>query len=104
MKKGHAFHYAAPRTCTDAAETAGTEAFLMTRLTPETTGCEEHTPQIIIRLLGRSIRSHAVSTGEIFSRFGLGMQGRSEPGRKTGAPGRCERRRRRELRARIRSR
>ena len=30
------------------------------------------TPQIIIRLLGRSIRSHAVSTAEIFSRLGIG--------------------------------
>ena len=33
------------------------------------------TPQIIIRLPGRSIRSHAVSTAEIFSRLALGMRG-----------------------------
>ena len=38
------------------------------------------TPQIIIRFCGRSIRSHAVSTAEIFSRLGFAamMIGRTE--------------------------
>ncbi len=50
------------------------------------------TPQIIIRLLGRSIRNHAVSTAEIFSRLGTLIAecvrvGRGEAGSKRRGAG-----------------
>jgi hypothetical protein len=48
---------------------------IRTNLSKRIGPAKSSTPQIIIRLLGLSIRNHAVSTAEIFSRLGTVIRG-----------------------------